>query len=46
MVNLIFDADDTLWVTQPIYEAARGHFATLLEQEGLGIEWRLRSSPE
>ena len=35
---VIFDGDDTLWETQPLYDAAKRDFASLLHQEG--IEYR------
>ena len=35
-INIIFDADDTLWYTEFLYDEARARFAKLLSERGLG----------
>ena len=34
--NIIFDADDTLWKTEELYDQVRNEFAQMLVDEGLG----------
>jgi hypothetical protein len=31
---IIFDGDDTLWETQPLYDAAKKEFVFVLQQHG------------
>jgi FMN phosphatase YigB (HAD superfamily) len=37
-INIIFDADDTLWETEPLYDRARKKFADLMVEANLGSE--------
>lgn len=35
---LIFDGDDTLWRTMPLYDAAKRHFVDLMRKQGFAAE--------
>lgn len=35
-MNLIFDADDTLWGVEELYDTQRGKFVSLMKAQGLG----------